>query len=74
MPKITRHGGASNMYEIESNYLDPSVPIAYIGTDLSDESLGGPEVKEEESSVGNNSSLSSKPMPTIEELLGKDVL
>lgn len=88
MPKITKHGGASNR-----NAIDPEIPILYIGEDLSDTTLGDPELesvhesesvyltldewvepeaKEDESSVGTNSSLSSRPTQTIDELLGKD--
>jgi len=57
MPKITKHGGAT-VYQDSKSFLD---------------SLGEQdspvEVEEVESSVGNNSSLSSERTPTIDELL-----
>jgi hypothetical protein len=54
MPKITKHGG----------------PTVYSNTEAFLDSLGEPEVKEVETSVGDSLSKSSKPTQTIEEILG----
>ena len=68
MPKITRHGGSSNRYEIESAPEESLGELPEV-TKLSIPVGVGIGIEEDRSSVGNNSSLSSNPTLTIEELL-----
>jgi hypothetical protein len=71
MPKITKHGGASNYPRktVVTGDVDGWITRDFEDTLGETESKLPVEVEEVVPSVGNNSSLSSSPTPTIDELL-----